>query len=162
MQAYIGSKIILASPMSERTFRESKGQGWGGGNEDQPGYIYTSWSPKAVFEEAYRPVSICESTIIGKEDVERYQKARAEFEAKTKLFKEAKDGDEEINIGDTVRLKTGGPFMTVEAFVNEKVVCVWFQKHTGGIWEAPASHSFFQTSLQKVEPSPSDMYEVKL
>ena len=73
MQAYIGSKIILASPMSERTFRESKGQEWGGGNEDQHGYIvqyagkdnYTSWSPKAVFEEAYRPVSNYESTIIG-------------------------------------------------------------------------------------------------
>ena len=71
MQAFIGSKIILASPMSERSFRELKGQGWGG-QEDQPGYIvqyagkdnYQSWSPKAVFEEAYRPVSSEEVRII--------------------------------------------------------------------------------------------------
>ena len=72
MQAYIGSKIILAAPMSERQFRELKGQGWGHGNEDQPGYIvqyagkeeYQSWSPKAVFEEAYRLVSQEEIRIV--------------------------------------------------------------------------------------------------
>ena len=50
MQKYIGTKIIEAEPMS---------RGQGGKAED--GYKvrypdgYESWSPKGVFEEAYRP-----------------------------------------------------------------------------------------------------------
>ncbi len=71
MKSYIGTKIILALPMSERKFRELKGQGWGG-QEDRAGYIvryagkdaYESWSPKAVFEEAYRLVSADEMALI--------------------------------------------------------------------------------------------------
>lgn len=48
MQAYIGSKIITAEPQEK---------------DGQAGYKvvypdnYVSWSPKAVFEEAYRPIS---------------------------------------------------------------------------------------------------------
>jgi uncharacterized protein YodC (DUF2158 family) len=31
--------------------------------------------------------------------------------------------------GDTVRLKSGGPIMTVEALdVDEQVLCIWFEK----------------------------------
>lgn len=71
MRAYIGAKIILARPMSERNFRELKGQGWGG-QEDSEGYLvqyagkdnYQSWSPKAVFEEAYRAVSVDEAVFV--------------------------------------------------------------------------------------------------
>jgi hypothetical protein len=55
MQAYIGSKIITAE-------RQDK--------DGQPGYKvvypdnYVSWSPKAVFEEAYRPVSNGERNLV--------------------------------------------------------------------------------------------------
>lgn len=55
MQAYIGSKIINAEPQDK---------------DGQPGYKvvypdnYVSWSPKAVFEEAYRPVSEGERDLI--------------------------------------------------------------------------------------------------
>ena len=71
MQAFIGSKIILAAPMSKRGFAAHKGNEWGG-EEDEAGYLvqyagkdnYQSWSPKAVFEEAYRPVSSEEVRII--------------------------------------------------------------------------------------------------
>ena len=55
MQAYIGSKIINAEPQDK---------------DGQPGYKvvypdnYVSWSPKAVFEEAYRPVSDGERDLI--------------------------------------------------------------------------------------------------
>jgi hypothetical protein len=55
MQAYIGAKIINAEPYA-------KG--------DEPGYRivypdgYVSWSPKAVFEEAYRPISVGEHQIM--------------------------------------------------------------------------------------------------
>lgn len=48
LKAYIGSKIIMAAPMTK---------------DGQEGYKvvypdgYVSWSPKAVFEEAYREVS---------------------------------------------------------------------------------------------------------
>lgn len=55
MQAYIGAKIINAEPQEK---------------DGQPGYKvvypdnYVSWSPKAVFEEAYRPVSSGERDLI--------------------------------------------------------------------------------------------------
>jgi hypothetical protein len=55
MQAYIGSKIITAEPQEK---------------DGQPGYKvvypdnYVSWSPKAVFEEAYRPVSGGERNLV--------------------------------------------------------------------------------------------------
>ncbi len=55
MQAYIGSKIINAEPQDR---------------DGAPGYKvvypdnYVSWSPKAVFEEAYRLVSDGERDLI--------------------------------------------------------------------------------------------------
>jgi hypothetical protein len=55
MKAYIGAKIILAEP-------EEK--------DGKAGYAvmypdgYYSWSPKAVFEEAYRLVSDREASLI--------------------------------------------------------------------------------------------------
>lgn len=65
MEIAIGTKVIGFRPTTEKTFRELKGQGWGG-HEDVDGYhvqysnpngsYYDSWSPKAVFEEAYRPI----------------------------------------------------------------------------------------------------------
>ena len=54
MQKYIGTKIIQAEPLTK--------------NYDQPGYKvvypdgYTSWSPAAAFEEAYRP---CDAVTFG-------------------------------------------------------------------------------------------------
>lgn len=68
--AYIGAKIILAEPMSRKSFCELKGTGFSG--EDAEGYLveyagkdkYQSWSPRAVFEEAYRPVSLEEKGLI--------------------------------------------------------------------------------------------------
>ena len=59
---YVGSKLIRAFPATQFQFYESKGQPYPN-QEDQPGYIviysdgYKSWSPKRVFEEAYRLVS---------------------------------------------------------------------------------------------------------
>jgi len=55
MRAYIGAKIILAEPEE---------------NDGKPGYKviyadkYVSWSPKEVFEEAYRPVSDGENELV--------------------------------------------------------------------------------------------------
>ena len=61
MQKYIGVKIIYAEPMDECTFlRKVKSQDVSD-RETRPGYRvvypdgYVSWSPKNVFEEAYRP-----------------------------------------------------------------------------------------------------------
>ena len=60
MNKYIGVKMIEAEPMRERTFlSEVKGQDVSN-REDRHGYKvvypddYVSWSPKDVFEEAYR------------------------------------------------------------------------------------------------------------
>ncbi len=60
---YIGCKIIRAYPFSECNYlRIEKGVDTTN-REDRPGYIvkypdgYLSWSPKAVFENAYREIS---------------------------------------------------------------------------------------------------------
>jgi hypothetical protein len=59
-KAYVGAKIILAAP-------EDK--------DGQPGYRvvypdgYVSWSPKATFEECYRPVNLSEQAIIESPDL---------------------------------------------------------------------------------------------
>lgn len=75
MQAYIGSKIILAEPMGENAFgRQFKGTTPSDNQESQPGYHvqysnpdgskYDSWSPTNVFERAYRKVSDDEKELV--------------------------------------------------------------------------------------------------
>ena len=71
MRAFIGSKIILAEPMSEFEFkRYVKKEVTGDAIKDRPGYHvvypddYHSWSPKNVFEEAYRELGSGEIAVI--------------------------------------------------------------------------------------------------
>ena len=58
---YIGSKLIRAIPMTEFEFKKSQGKAIIG--DDRLGYQvkypdgYISWSPKDVFETAYRQVT---------------------------------------------------------------------------------------------------------
>ena len=65
MKSYIGAKIIKAKPMTEREFWPNDPD-----RKDNPGYVvrypdgYISWAPKAVFEEAYRPISVGEKALI--------------------------------------------------------------------------------------------------
>ena len=70
MQIYIGCKIIQAEPMGKCAFLEKvKGQDCFG-RATRPGYKvvypdgYVSWSPKKVFEEAYRLISEKEKLLI--------------------------------------------------------------------------------------------------
>jgi hypothetical protein len=71
MKSYIGTKIIRAEEMDENTFISTiKNNGLTPDQDNQPGYLveyadgYKSWSPKATFEEAYRPVSEREKALI--------------------------------------------------------------------------------------------------
>lgn len=67
LKPYIGAKILLAEPMTAEEFERNTGKRSGGAGD---GYKvvyaggYHSWSPKGVFEEAYRPVSDDETAII--------------------------------------------------------------------------------------------------
>ena len=61
MKQYIGSKIVNAEPMRRSDWHESKGwpipmeEGWDGeGYKVRYEDGYESWSPKEVFEAAYR------------------------------------------------------------------------------------------------------------
>ena len=67
MRAYIGAKIIMAEPMDEITFgRQFRKTTPDENQETRPGYhvqysnpdgtTYDSWSPRDVFERAYRPI----------------------------------------------------------------------------------------------------------
>ena len=67
---YVGAKLIRAYPLDECSFLETyKGQDVSG-RETRPGYLvkypdgYKSWSPKEVFEEAYREVSMTEKELV--------------------------------------------------------------------------------------------------
>lgn len=70
MDHYIGCKIIAAEPMDERSFlRDIKGEDVAD-QETRAGYLvvypdgYQSWSPKEVFDAAYRKVTVDELDLI--------------------------------------------------------------------------------------------------
>lgn len=70
MESYIGCKIIQAEAMDECLFLEEvKGQNVEN-RETRPGYKviypdgYVSWSPKEVFETAYRKITIGEKQLM--------------------------------------------------------------------------------------------------
>lgn len=72
MKAYIGSKIILAEPMNKCEFDEGKKQPCGDPKHrgyhvqysNPDGSKYDSWSPKDVFKNAYREVTVGEADIV--------------------------------------------------------------------------------------------------
>lgn len=75
MQAYLGTKVILAEEMSEGEFNAAfEGKVHPAEQVDREGYHvqysnpgggkYDSWSPKDVFERAYRKVSEDEKNLL--------------------------------------------------------------------------------------------------
>ena len=65
----------------------------------------------------------------------------------TKVWNEFED----FNVGDVVRLKSGGPNMTVENASGSRIVCVWFDSEQCFIRK-----DIDQGALEKVVPeSPS-------
>jgi hypothetical protein len=66
---YIGCKVITAVPMTSREFADLKNQEHD--HENAPGYMvtypdgYKSWSPKKVFETAYRQITTEEAVFLG-------------------------------------------------------------------------------------------------
>lgn len=70
-EAYIGSKIVLGVELDECSFlKHFRGEDVTN-RETRPGYKvtypdgYVSWSPKEVFENAYRKVTDSERELIG-------------------------------------------------------------------------------------------------
>ncbi len=71
MKTYIGTKIIQAEPMEEWVFlRDFKGKDTSEREKSREGYKvvypggYVSWSPKEVFETAYREITDSEKEFI--------------------------------------------------------------------------------------------------
>lgn len=74
MKAYLGTKIILAEPMSDVQFNAQFKNQESDGSEAARGYHvqysnpdgskYDSWSPASVFERAYREISADEVQLI--------------------------------------------------------------------------------------------------
>jgi hypothetical protein len=68
MKSYVGTKIIRAMPMSNKEFANLKSHDFFG--DIEAGHLveypdgYRSWSPKEVFEQAYREVSPQEAVIV--------------------------------------------------------------------------------------------------
>uniref|UniRef100_A0A6M3L8N6 Uncharacterized protein n=1 Tax=viral metagenome TaxID=1070528 RepID=A0A6M3L8N6_9ZZZZ len=70
MKTYIGCKVIKAEPMDEVTFLRSVKHQVVEDRETAEGYKvvypdgYTSWSPRTVFEQAYREIDPAEVALI--------------------------------------------------------------------------------------------------
>ncbi len=72
LKTYVGTKIIEAKPMSRFDFLSKiQNDDLPSGTEDEPGYLvvyppdnYRSWSPKAVFDIAYREITEAERELI--------------------------------------------------------------------------------------------------
>ena len=75
MKTYVGTKIIKAKPMSKFEFMVLSGKDIPvevkSGAESEEGYLviyppdnYKSWSPKAVFDSAYREITDGELELI--------------------------------------------------------------------------------------------------
>ena len=52
-----------------------------------------------------------------------------------------------MNVGDTVRLKSGGPVMTVDSVDQGMALCVWMKGET------PISRSFSIATLEATKPT---------
>ncbi len=69
-EVYIGTKIVKAQPMDEVEFLRIHRGISENPNNPRPGYMvryedgYTSWSPKEVFERAYRLITSAEKAMI--------------------------------------------------------------------------------------------------
>lgn len=75
MKNYIGTKIIKAKPMTRGEYNEHRG--WTIPADENPadeGYLvqydndYVSWSPKDVFETAYREVTASEKAMLSNDN----------------------------------------------------------------------------------------------
>ena len=97
MKSYIGTKVILAEP-------EEK--------DGQEGYKvvypdgYASWSPKDVFETAYREITDSEFDLI----IDAVTEDQDEEMLKEMLADENIYGEEELSLGEDV--VTGEPILT--------------------------------------------------
>jgi hypothetical protein len=69
LKAYVGTKILLAEPMTETQYLESKGIDPTNRETQGAGYLvqydngYISWSPKDVFEIHYRLLTDTEKQV---------------------------------------------------------------------------------------------------
>ena len=63
------------------------------------------------------------------------------------------ESSQKLKIGDVVKLKSGGPDMTVDGFSNvaKTLQCVWF---SGEHFDKVESYYFSHDSLQLVEINP--------
>ncbi len=56
---------------------------------------------------------------------------------------------EDFNVGDVVRLKSGGPHMTVDNASGSRIICTWFESGSNILH----SEEFDQGALEKVAPA---------
>ena len=55
-----------------------------------------------------------------------------------------------MKAGDVVKLKTGGPNMTIDTVVNDAIKCVWFSPRPDQSWDGPYSDVFKRDSLVEI------------
>lgn len=61
---------------------------------------------------------------------------------------------EDFNVGDIVKLKSGGPNMTVDGSAGSRYTCVWFDGIAGSGSHQYHMRNFDQASLERVTKDP--------
>ncbi len=116
MKKYIGTKVIMAMPMTMTEAQKVLGREIKPATVEEDGYLveykdgYKSWSPKSVFEEAYKPAE----TFLDRLAVEQHELT----EKIDKLRKFLSVEDAQMKVGSFQFVRMTEQLETMEKYLN--------------------------------------------
>ena len=116
MSMYIGTKVVMAMPMTMTEAQKVLGREIKPATVEEDGYLveykdgYKSWSPKSVFEEAYKPAE----TFLDRLDVEQHELT----EKVDKLRKLLSVEDAQMKVGSFQFVRMTEQLEAMEKYLN--------------------------------------------
>ena len=116
MKKFIGTKVIMAEPMTMAEAQKVLGREIKPATVEEDGYLveykdgYKSWSPKSVFEEAYKPAE----TFLDRLDVEQHELT----EKVDKLRKFLSVEDAQMKVGSFQFVRMTEQLEAMEKYLN--------------------------------------------
>ena len=116
MKKFIGTKVIMAEPMTMAEAQKVLGREIKPATVEEDGYLveykdgYKSWSPKSVFEEAYKPAE----TFLDRLDVEQHELT----EKVDKLRKLLSVEDAQMKVGSFQFVRMTEQLEAMEKYLN--------------------------------------------
>lgn len=116
MKKYIGTKVIMAEPMTMTEAQKVLGRELKPATIEEDGYLveykdgYRSWSPKSVFEEAYKPAE----TFLDRLSIEQHELT----EKVDKLRKFLSVEDAQMKVGSFQFVRMTEQLEAMEKYLN--------------------------------------------